>query len=323
MQCNNVVQIIYKNPVWFAENRVKFYQKKIRDDDDVQHMFVSHGQSGYNDIKLYILPHQQQVSQFIDQSQVFCETDDEQAEVNVPDDKEEVEIMVDSMVNADEEEEPIPASHVYFPPQHMARLNLGPDEPSADVWYNPYVQMQGSLKQGDTFRTKEECVKAIKKFHMQLSTDSRVDRTDTSRAEYEYTPSYRKAWIARTKVVEKVFGNWEESYKQLPKYLLALKQYAPGTIVKLETLPAYTSDGTCAVGNRIFHRLFWTYQPCVICFSFYKPIIQIDGTWLYGKYKGTLLMVVAQDGNNNIFSIAFALVEGETAEGWGFFLRNL
>lgn len=113
---------------------------------------------------------------------MFCETDDQQAEVNVPDDKEEEpEIMVDSMVNAEEEEEPIPTSHVYCPPQHMTRLNLGSDEPSADVWYNPYVQMQGSLKQGDTFRTKEECVKSIKKFHMQLSADFRVDRTDASR----------------------------------------------------------------------------------------------------------------------------------------------
>ena len=34
-------------------------------------------------------------------------------------------------------------------------------------------------------------------------------------------------------------------------------------------------------------------------------------------------MVVAQDGNNNIFPVAFALVEGETADGWGFFLKNL
>jgi hypothetical protein len=34
-------------------------------------------------------------------------------------------------------------------------------------------------------------------------------------------------------------------------------------------------------------------------------------------------MAVAQDGNNNIFCIAFALVEGETAGGWGFFLRHL
>ncbi|XP_058726930.1 uncharacterized protein LOC131598330 [Vicia villosa] len=56
---------------------------------------------------------------------------------------------------------------------------------------------------------------------------------------------------------------------------------------------------------------------------FFKPIIQIDGTWLYGKYKGTLLMAVAQDGNNNIFPIAFALVEEETATAWSFFLKNL
>ena len=91
----------------------------------------------------------------------------------------------------------------------------------------------------------------------------------------------------------------------------------------METLPAYTPDGTCAVGNKIFHRLFWVYQPGIIGFSFCKPIIQTDGTWLYVKYKGTLLMVVAQDGNNNIFPIAFALVEGDTVEGWSFFLRNL
>lgn len=34
-------------------------------------------------------------------------------------------------------------------------------------------------------------------------------------------------------------------------------------------------------------------------------------------------MVVAQNGNRNIFPIAFALVEGETREAWSFFLRNL
>ena len=71
------------------------------------------------------------MSQFIDQLQVFCETDDnEQAKVNVvDDDEEEAEILVDSMMNADEEEESLPASHVYCPPQHMTRLNLGSDEP--------------------------------------------------------------------------------------------------------------------------------------------------------------------------------------------------
>ena len=47
------------------------------------------------------------------------------------------------------------------------------------------------------------------------------------------------------------------------------------------------------------------------------------GRLKYGKYKGTWLLAVAQDGNNKTIPIAFALVEGETKEGWSFFLKNL
>ncbi|XP_073227009.1 uncharacterized protein [Cicer arietinum] len=39
-------------------------------------------------------------------------------------------------------------------------------------------------------------------------------------------------------------------------------------------------------------------------------MVQVDGTWLYGKYKGTLLVAVAQDGNDNVIPIAYAIVEG-------------
>ena len=35
----------------------------------------------------------------------------------------------------------------------------------------------------------------------------------------------------------------------------------------------------------------------------------------------TLLLAVAQDGNNKTIPIAFALVEGETKEGWSFFWK--
>ncbi|XP_072074398.1 uncharacterized protein [Arachis hypogaea] len=49
----------------------------------------------------------------------------------------------------------------------------------------------------------------------------------------------------------------------------------------------------------------------------------VDGTHLYGKYKGCLLVAVSQDGNNNIVPIAFAIVEGETSDAWHFFLSNL
>ena len=52
---------------------------------------------------------------------------------------------------------------------------------------------------------------------------------------FNYTPSYRKAWLAKTKAIERVYGNWEESYRELPCYLNALKTYSPGSVYVLET----------------------------------------------------------------------------------------
>jgi transposase-like protein len=50
-------------------------------------------------------------------------------------------------------------------------------------------------------------------------------------------------------------------------------------------------------------------------------MIQIDGTFLYGKYQGTLLIATAQDGNSNILPIAFAIVEYENTDSWSWFLK--
>ncbi|CAK8565945.1 unnamed protein product [Lathyrus sativus] len=131
---------------------------------------------------------------------------------------------------------------------------------------------------------------------------------------YGYIISYRKAWIAKCKAVESLYGNWETSYNDLPQWILVMKTFLPGTVIDLQTLPAISSDGSQISGKRIFHRLFWAFHSCIRGFAYYKPIVQVDETWLYGKYRGTLLMAVAQDGNANIFLIAFALVEGETKE---------
>ncbi|XP_015945742.1 uncharacterized protein LOC107470832 [Arachis duranensis] len=80
--------------------------------------------------------------------------------------------------------------------------------------------------------------------------------------------------------------------------------------------------------TRYFHRLFWTFPPCIETFRHYKPLVSIDrthlyGKYLYGKYGGTLLLAIAQDGNLNILPVAFALVEEENTESWAFFLSHL
>ncbi|XP_020981616.1 uncharacterized protein LOC110273081 [Arachis duranensis] len=96
----------------------------------------------------------------------------------------------------------------------------------------------------------------------------------------------------------------------------------PGTVAVLRTSPVRVG-GQLDESQAYFHRLFWTFSPCIEAFRHCKPLVGIDITHLYGKYGGTLLVAIAQDGNSNILSVAFALVEGENAESWSFFFSHL
>ena len=44
------------------------------------------------------------------------------------------------------------------------------------------------------------------------------------------------------------------------------------------------------------------------------PVILVDGTFLTGKYKGTLMMDVVVDPEDQIVHMAFALAEGDNNE---------
>ncbi|XP_016169067.1 uncharacterized protein LOC107611676 [Arachis ipaensis] len=139
---------------------------------------------------------------------------------------------------------------------------------------------------------------------------------------FNYTVSYRKAWLTKQKAVAKIFGDWEVSYQTLPVWLKAMTVKMPRSRVQIKTLPVYRESEEVQ-GVRVLHRVFWSFYPCIVAFRHCKPLVQVDGTHLYEKYKGALLVAVAQDGNQNIVPIAFAIVEGETADAWEFFLTNL
>ncbi|XP_020227847.1 uncharacterized protein LOC109809034 [Cajanus cajan] len=107
-----------------------------------------------------------------------------------------------------------------------------------------------------------------------------------------YSINYRKGMVGETT------GNWEEPYHKLPSLLQAMQLYFPDFIWKLSKQPAYQGD-VLDERNVLFKRLFWTFKPCIDDFAHCKSIVQVDGTFLYGKYKGTLLVVVAQDGRQH------------------------
>ncbi|XP_015964954.1 uncharacterized protein LOC107488696 [Arachis duranensis] len=139
---------------------------------------------------------------------------------------------------------------------------------------------------------------------------------------YGYKVSYKKVWHAKQKAIARIYGDWDESYDQLRRYLNALQAFVPGTIVDLRTRPYYVGN-TLDRGCVMFHQVFWSFPSCIEAFRHCKPLVSVDGTHLYGKYAGTLLMGIAQDGNNNILPVAFALVERENTDSWYFFLTNL
>ncbi|KAK5775045.1 hypothetical protein PVK06_042912 [Gossypium arboreum] len=142
-------------------------------------------------------------------------------------------------------------------------------------------------------------------------------------ARFQYRVSYRKAWIAKQMAMEQLYGDFDASYNELQGWIAAMREYVPGTVIELQTRPYYGPDDQLQLGKRIFHRMFWTFDPCVPAFPHCKPFVQVDGTWLYGKYTQILLIAVAQDGNRNVLPIAFAIVDKENMESWEFFLTNL
>ena len=66
--------------------------------------------------------------------------------------------------------------------------------------------------------------------------------------------------------------------------------------------------------EEIFQRVFWAFVPSIKGFAHCRPVLSIDGTHFYGKYKGTLLIVMGCDGNNQLFPLAFAITEGENTD---------
>uniref|UniRef100_K3XRS8 MULE transposase domain-containing protein n=1 Tax=Setaria italica TaxID=4555 RepID=K3XRS8_SETIT len=131
-----------------------------------------------------------------------------------------------------------------------------------------------------------------------------------------YVISSNKAWRAKQRAWKMIYGDWEAGYEQLLVLFNAIKAVNPGMHYEYIPKPNEWKDG-----RQIFFRTFWCFPQCVEAFRHCRPIFSIDGTFLIGKYRGTLLIAISYDANNNLVPLAFALVERENNDNWGWFLR--
>ncbi|RVX01849.1 hypothetical protein CK203_019342 [Vitis vinifera] len=132
--------------------------------------------------------------------------------------------------------------------------------------------------------------------------------------QFVYQISYQKAMKAKRKAMTRLFGDWYKSYVELPRFFLALEQSNPGCIMYSKMVPGNNPN------EEIFQRVFWAFVPSIKGFAHCRPVLSIDGTHLYGKYKGTLPIAMGCDGNNQLFPLAFSITEGENIDSWSWFL---
>jgi len=124
----------------------------------------------------------------------------------------------------------------------------------------------------------------------------------------DYTTSYRALLYAQTLVR----GSAEDGYSRLPSYLEQISLANPDSITAIEL------DSI----NR-FKYLFLSFGASIKGFKYQRRVIVVDGTHLNGKYGGVMLVAAAQDGNFQIFPLAFGIVDAEDEPSWEWFFTKL
>nr|GEY11064.1 hypothetical protein [Tanacetum cinerariifolium] len=76
--------------------------------------------------------------------------------------------------------------------------------------------------------------------------------------------------------------------------------------------------------NGVFEMLFIAIGASIrTLLKYLRPVLMIDVAHLKGLYKGTNLVAVAMDGNNQIVPIAFGICKGETGLCWSWLMSVL
>uniref|UniRef100_K4AIL3 SWIM-type domain-containing protein n=1 Tax=Setaria italica TaxID=4555 RepID=K4AIL3_SETIT len=123
-------------------------------------------------------------------------------------------------------------------------------------------------------------------------------------------------------LVESIFalsGYRKESYGKFPRVLIAMAYYNPG--VKWFTHSSDMMQSDNGVLKHVLQRVFWCFPQCRVSFQHCHLVILVDGTFLIGKYKGTLMMAVVVDPEHQLVPLAFALAESENNDSWSWFMK--
>ncbi|XP_071740827.1 uncharacterized protein [Rutidosis leptorrhynchoides] len=122
---------------------------------------------------------------------------------------------------------------------------------------------------------------------------------------------------AKARAIYEMNSILDNHYSRIWDYAQAIGETNPGTTVEVNV--QNQEDGST------------TFQRFYVCFKACKEgwiggcrkVIGLDGCFLKGIAQGELLSAVGRDANNQVFPIAWALVDVETTENWSWFIKLL
>nr|GEX95942.1 hypothetical protein [Tanacetum cinerariifolium] len=162
---------------------------------------------------------------------------------------------------------------------------------------------QSEVQKGKIFDNKESLILAVR---LKAVNEGRKDIQQDILSEYKIHISYQQAMKRKHYGIQPVRGSPYEAFEMLSYYCYNLEKKNKGTVTRIKT-----DD------NRVFEMLFIAIGASIRTFlNHLRPVLMIDAVHLKGLYKGTNLVAVAMDGNNQIVPIAFGICKGETGPCW-------
>ena len=120
-------------------------------------------------------------------------------------------------------------------------------------------------------------IKAIIKAQFTLTTAA-IQASVMEKCGYEI--SYKKALDGKHKELRQLFGDFSQSYTELPRLFLAIEQANLRCVVIGKTFDINMPN------TKIFQHVLWSFKPSIKGFKHCRLVLSIDGTHLYEKYKG-------------------------------------
>ncbi|KAL8166312.1 hypothetical protein V2J09_007811 [Rumex salicifolius] len=139
------------------------------------------------------------------------------------------------------------------------------------------------------------------------------DIVNDIKEEYGIQLNYFQAWRGKEVAREQLQGSYKEAYGQLPVFCEKIMESNRGSLATFTT----KDDSS-------FHRLFVSFHASIYGFLHgCRPLLFLDSVGLKSKYQGMLLAATSADADDNVFPVAFAVVDSETDENWRWFLVQL